>query len=217
VLFDEFGNKIANTDLIITIDGKNYNVKTDANGKWNVNYKPTHTGNILVSVKYDGNDDYYGCTNTSNFNVKKGNIHVTITVTENDTHITITANATDEDGDPVADYPVDFELDGEKIGTKITDKNGIAQIIIPKSKISEGNHTIIAVVDGETTYNNGINTTIFVKESNNETNTTNITNKTSNNPSPAKAAAMKKTGIPIIAILLALLSIFGVSLYMKKE
>jgi predicted outer membrane repeat protein len=90
VLTDKFGNTVANSDLTVTIYGKNYNDKTDANGKWSVNYKPTQTGTIDISAKYNGNDDYYGCTNTTNFNVKKGDIHFEITVTENDTHITIT-------------------------------------------------------------------------------------------------------------------------------
>lgn len=43
----------------------------------------------------------------------------------------------------------------------------------------------------------------------------NETNKTINNP--VATATMKNTGIPIIAILLVLLSILGISIYKKQN
>jgi hypothetical protein len=131
VLSDEFGNTIPNVDLVITINGKDYNLKTDANGRWSLKYKPTHVGAITVVAKYDGNEDYYSCINNTSFNVK--------------------------------DDPIEPPIDP-----------------------NDPNNT------------------------NNE-----ATNKTTKNP--VANATMKKTGIPIIAIILALFALFGVITYRKKE
>jgi uncharacterized repeat protein (TIGR01451 family) len=203
VASDEYGNSIANTNIKVTVDGKTYTVKTDKFGSWALPYKPTHTGNVVVSSNWQGNGTHNGFTNKTSFNVKKGNIIIVITVDEDDNSIIITGKVTDEDGDPIVDYPVDFELDGEKIGTKITDKNGIAKITIPKDKIADGKHTVTLIVDGKTNYENGTNTTTFTKEPNKN-------KKPSNNPATAKSVAMKKTGIPMVAIVLVLLSLLGV-------
>jgi hypothetical protein len=213
VLTDNNGDPIANIGFNVIVDGKTYTVTTDKNGRWVLSYKPTHTGNVDISVSFTGNDIYNSFTNNTNFNVKKGNIHVEITVTENpDGSVTIIANATDEDGDPVADYPVDFILDGKTMGHGTTDENGIATITIPSNKISDGPHTVTVVVIGGVNFNDGLTSTEFTKTDNSN----DTINKTSNNPAPANAVAMKKTGIPMNLILLALLSVFGLVINRRK-
>ncbi|MCL2687627.1 MAG: hypothetical protein FWE58_03745 [Methanobrevibacter sp.] len=225
---DEFENPLANIYINVTVDGKNDTVLTDDNGKWILSYKPTYVGNILISVIWEGNDIYYGFTNTRNFNVEKGNIIVIITVIENDDgSITIIANATDEDRDPVINRPVDFVLNGEIVGSGITDENGIATITVPAGKITVGLHKITVTVFGGDNFNDGIASAEFIKTSNdNEMDSNpstpnddsevganipnddenNVISEDSSNSNTTKVVAMKKTGIPVIIILIVLLS-----------
>lgn len=164
-----------------------------------------------------------GFTSNNAFSVAKGNINVVISVVENDDgSITIMANVTDEDGDPIKDHPVEFVLDGESIGTGITEINGIASINVPVSKIDNGTHNITIIVAGNNNFNTGVSSIEFAKRSprNNDNDDTNDTddldddiNGTSNNS--VAVAAMKETGIPLIIILLILMSCIGL-LYRKK-
>jgi hypothetical protein len=210
VATDEFGNVLGNMVIQVNVDGKTYTLKTDKDGKWALAYKPTYTGNVNVSLSWAGNNTHNGFTNNTNFNVKKGKITVTVTVTENpDGSVTIIANATDEDGSPVKNHPVDFFLNGEKVGSGITGENGIASVTLPANKISNGEHTITVIIDGGENYNNSTANIKFTK--------TNKNNETNNNPATANAVAMKKTGIPLIAIIFLLLSIFGNLAYRKRE
>ncbi|MBZ9570548.1 Ig-like domain repeat protein [Methanobrevibacter sp. TMH8] len=210
---DDNGNPLANIQVTVTVDGVAYNVTTDSNGRWSLAYKPTYTGNINVSVFWAGNNVYNGFTNSASFNVKKGNISVVITVTENDDgSVTIVANATDEDGDPVSGHPVDFVLDGKTVGHKVTDSNGIATLTVPASKLTNGTHTITVIVGGGDNFNEGIVSIEFTVTKNN--NDTNDTNETNDNPATAGAAAMKKTGIPIVVFLI--LAILGFATYRRK-
>jgi len=227
VATDENGDPIANTELSVTVDGKTYTVTTDSNGHWILVYKPTRTGNIATSVSWTGNSTHNGFTNSTNFNVLKRNIIVILTVTENpDGSITIIANATyEDDRSPANDYPVEFLLDGKVVGNGITDENGIATLIIPSNRINDGLHIITVIVIGGEQANNATASLEFTRttENNDTDDDTNDdvnddlnkdTDKTNNNP--AATAAMKKTGIPITTILLALLSCFGL-IYRKKQ
>ena len=211
---DDKGTPLANIVITVTVDGVAYNVTTDSNGRWTLVYKPTHIGNINVSVFWAGNNVYNGFTNSSNFNVAKRNIIVTMVVKENkDGSVTIIANATyEDDKSPASGYRVDFLLDGKIVGTGITNKNGIAKFNIPANKITDGSHKITIIVNGET-INNVNSSIVFTRTI--QDNETNKTNKTSNNP--AATAAMKETGIPIITVLLVLISLIGVSLRRKQN
>lgn len=216
VATDENGNPLANTELNVTVDGVTYTVTTDSNGNWVLPYTPTHTGNVDVSVSWAGNSTHNGFTNSTNFDVEKRNIIVTLTVDENnDGSVTITANATyEDDGSPAVDYPVEFYLDGNLVGDGSTDNNGIASLTIPANKITDGPHTITVIVIGGDTANDGTASIEFTKISqDNETNETNNTNETIKNP--VTSADMKETGIPIIAVILVLLA--SISFIIRKK
>ncbi|MBZ9570718.1 right-handed parallel beta-helix repeat-containing protein [Methanobrevibacter sp. TMH8] len=203
---DNDGNPLANIVITVTVDGVTHNVTTDSNGRWYLAYKPTRTGNVNVSVFWTGNNDYNGFENSTHFNVKKGNINVFITVIENsDGSVTIVANVTNEDGDPLADFPVDFILNGKSVGSKTTDKNGIASITIPANKLKNGKNIITVKVSGGSNFNDAVESTEFTVSVNG--------NKSSDNP--VSNAAMKKTGMPIFVLFV--LAIFSLLAYRRKK
>ena len=72
-VYDKNGDPLVNIPIVVTVDGTVYTLKTDSNGFWSLKYKPTHTGKTSVKVIFDGNNDYIGFINNSNFNVKKNN------------------------------------------------------------------------------------------------------------------------------------------------
>ncbi|OQD58829.1 adhesin-like protein, partial [Methanobrevibacter arboriphilus JCM 13429 = DSM 1125] len=220
VLLDEEGNKIADIELEITIDGKKHLVKTNSNGYWYLTYKPEKTGKTTVVLNFNGDAKYLGFTNSTSFDVKKGESFVNVTVNENKNgSVDLIVKVVDEDGDTIPDYKVDVELDGKYIGSVITDSDGVGIFHIPNSKLTPGKHKITVSSDNENYFSNLAFAEFETKNNNtNNTNNTNSTNgngnKTSDNP--VAIATMKKTGIPIIAIILVLISIFGISLRRKQ-
>ncbi|OQD58322.1 adhesin-like protein [Methanobrevibacter arboriphilus JCM 13429 = DSM 1125] len=218
VLLDEEDNTIADSELEITIDGKKHLVKTNFNGYWYLTYKPKSIGKITVVLNFNGDAKYLGFTNSTSFDVKKGESFVNVTVNENkDGSVDLIVKVVDEDGDTIPDYKVDVELDGKYIGSVITDSDGVGIFHIPNSKLKTGKHKITALSDNENYFSN-LTFAEFETKNNNNTNNTNNTNgndnKTTDNP--VAIATMKKTGIPIIAIILVLISIFGISLRRKQ-
>jgi hypothetical protein len=69
VLTDDSGNTLNNTLVNVTVGGVTYNISTNKNGTWFLNYTPTHLGSVNVSIEYNGNETYFPCTNSSKFNV----------------------------------------------------------------------------------------------------------------------------------------------------
>jgi hypothetical protein len=130
VLVDENNNPIANAPINVTIDGKVYTLTTDSNGRWNLTYKPTHTGSVNAVLDYAGNDKYFSYTNTTTFNVVKGKAIVDIDLVKNpDGSVDVIVTVTDEDGDPIPNYEVSVDLDGKNIGNIVTDADGIGESI----------------------------------------------------------------------------------------
>ncbi|KZX15997.1 bacterial Ig-like domain protein [Methanobrevibacter cuticularis] len=210
VLVDENGNPIANASINVTVDGKVYHLTTDSNGRWNITYKPTHAGNVNTVVDYSGNDKYFSYTNTTTFNVVKGEAIVDIDVVKNpDGSVDVIVTVTDEDGDPIPNHEVDVDLDGKYIGNIVTDVDGIGKIHIPSNKLNDGKHLITVTSDNVNYNTNPVSVEFEIKNNNNDT------NKTNNNP--VASATMKNTGMPIIAIILVLLTIFGIGIRRKQN
>jgi hypothetical protein len=220
VLLDEKGNKIANTELEITIDGKKHLVKTNSHGYWDLTYKPENTGKTDVILNFNGNTKYLGFTNNTSFDVKKGESFVNVTVNENkDGSVDLIVKVIDEDGDTLPDYKVNLELDGKYIGSVITDSDGVGIFHIPNSKLNPGKHKVTILSDNDNYFSNLAFAEFETKNNTNNTNNTNSTTNTTNNTSdnPVAVATMKNTGIPIIPILvLVLISMFVISLRKKQ-
>ncbi|WP_158082533.1 Ig-like domain-containing protein, partial [Methanobrevibacter arboriphilus] len=222
VLLDEEDNKIADSELEITIDGKKHLVKTNYNGYWYLTYKPKSIGKTTVVLNFNGDTKYLGFTNSTSFDVKKGESFVNVTINENKNgSVDLIVKVVDEDGDTIPDYKVDVELDGKYIGSVITDSDGVGIFHIPNSKLTPGKHKITALSDNENYFSNLAFAEFETKNNNNNktnnTNNTNSTNNTENDTSdnPVAIATMKNTGIPIMPILVFLLSGLGL-IYRKK-
>jgi polymorphic membrane protein len=219
VLVDENGKPVANAPVTVAVDGKVYHLTTDSNGRWSLTYKPTHTGTIDITLNYTGNNEYSRYANTTTFNVIKGEAIVDTNVVKNpDGSVDVIITVTDEDGDPVPDYKVSVDLDGKHIGDIVTDAEGVGRIHISSSKLNDGKH-VITVSSDDVNYNANPVSAAFETQNNdndnNETNDTNNTNKTTNNL--VASATMKNTGMPIIAIVLVLLTIFGINIRRKQD
>ncbi len=71
VLTDENNNTIPGANLEVIVDGETFNVTTDSNGFWSLNYTPEHSGVFNLSLFYQGDSRYDGFTENKAFNVSK--------------------------------------------------------------------------------------------------------------------------------------------------
>ena len=155
-LLDQFGNPFANTALTVTVGNQTFNVTTDANGNWDLNYTPTAAGSINVAVSWEGNEIFNSLSNTTNVTVNKIVTTLTVFVPNNVTlgkAVNISAKLTDQYGNPISGATVNFYIDNAYlasgaaigssasslrnalnstnnvfIGSGITDSNGIVTI-----------------------------------------------------------------------------------------
>ncbi|WP_323737589.1 hypothetical protein PXD04_11130 (plasmid) [Methanosphaera sp. ISO3-F5] len=66
-------NALINTNIILTINGKKYNTKTDEYGYYYYQYKTTKTGTNKVTATFKGNTNYKTSSTTKTFTVTKFN------------------------------------------------------------------------------------------------------------------------------------------------
>ncbi|MBZ9570049.1 right-handed parallel beta-helix repeat-containing protein [Methanobrevibacter sp. TMH8] len=229
---DEEGNPIANTQISVTIDGKTYNITTNSNGEWNLIFTPETSGNFTAIVSWTGNSSHNGFTNSTTFNIDKLNTSVSVVAPDTKVNQTINISGVliDENGNPVANAQLNVIVDG-KIYNLTTDSNG--HWSLPYTPTRAGSIEVLVNFAGNYIYLSSENATIFNVEANNgvnETNETNEINETNENNeinesngtnetnesnktsiNSVASATMKKTGMPIIIILLILLSSLGLS------
>jgi len=221
VVTDEDGNPLSNINIIIKINGNNYNVTTNANGEWSFVFTPTTSGNFNATISWAGNSTNEGFVDTVAYIIERiitnGNIvapNGKVGKTTNISGILI-----DEDGNPIANAQVTVIIDGKSY-TVTTDENGHWNLLY--TPIRTGTIEISVKFAGNEIYTPYENNTTFNIETNNETNGNNKTNgnNTTNqtttlesanniNNNPTANAAMKNTGISLISILFVLLSTLG--------
>ena len=80
-LTDELGQVVANVEVIITVNGKNYTASTDADGKYAYNYTTGMAGENSVTVTFVGNKNILGTSNSTTFNVTKILTNTTANIT----------------------------------------------------------------------------------------------------------------------------------------
>ncbi|MCL2687405.1 MAG: hypothetical protein FWE58_02595 [Methanobrevibacter sp.] len=261
---DKTGNPIANTILNVIMNGKNYTVTTDNNGDWVLPYTLTQSGNIDVSVQWNGNESFFGFINSTNFNVEKSATNSTIVVLDNvkvGEDINITGVAKDEFDNLLVNTVLNVIVDNQFF-TVTTNSGGLWTLTYPL--IKAGNFDVSVSWIGNDTYYGFVNVTNFnaVKLNNDIDNNTDpsiddndidnntkrsiddndIDNSTkrsigsnytdTNNTEPSinttevdatkdtvpsinTKANMKKTGLPVILVIIALLSCIGFLGYIR--
>ncbi|WP_157082469.1 beta strand repeat-containing protein [Methanobrevibacter cuticularis] len=161
VVFDENGKPVVSAQLSVGVDGEIYNVTTDSNGVWNLNYRPIHNGTFVVSVSWVGNDTYYGFVNGTSFNVSKFIVNSTVVVSSG-SKVGINASVSgvvfDEDGKPVVSAQLSVGVVGE-IYNVTTDLNGAWNLNYAPTH----NGTFVVSVSwvGNDTYYDFVNSTSF--------------------------------------------------------
>ncbi|MBO7719118.1 MAG: Ig-like domain repeat protein [Methanosphaera sp.] len=166
-LTDVNNYKLSNENITLTIDGKSYTLKTNANGLVTQTYAPTKAATINITAKYNGNTVY----NTSNATLKitskpKINTKLTLNISNKSpyayTAITLTATLTDASNNKLNNQNIIFNINGTKSTVK-TNTNGIATKSYTPS--ATGNQTITIQYSGNNIYNASTNSTkITVKE-----------------------------------------------------
>lgn len=78
VVCDEKNNPLANIPIIVIVNGVNYNLTTNEDSESTLEYIPDHSGNIEISVSWEGNIIHYGFTRNTAFEVSKITTNTTI-------------------------------------------------------------------------------------------------------------------------------------------
>jgi protocatechuate 3,4-dioxygenase beta subunit len=131
---DQAGNKVEGAMVYFYIlDGRvgsfvDFNT-TDADGVASIYYKFDRVGRFEFYASFIG-DERYNATNSNKINITIGRADSNITVEDVDgakgNNLTLTANMTDKDGNPLVNKTVDFYVNGTYVGTNQTGDNGIA-------------------------------------------------------------------------------------------
>jgi len=158
---DPLANKDVNFNVGTTSIGS---ATTDSSG----NAVKTYTANLdagtyVVNASYNGATDYGSSSATTNLIVNPFSTTLTIDVPSatQGKQTTITATLKDENGNPIQNANIDFQLyDGsswKSIGSDTTDSSGVASITYTPS--STGTFQLKAVFSGTTNYSQSTSTT----------------------------------------------------------
>ena len=161
VLTDEFGNLLANKEIIITINGQEYTTTTDNDGKYNYTYMVNTLDQNTVIVNYLGDNKYSSSNNQTSFNVRKINTNLSINDVNDTTigqEIEISGVLTDEFGNNIPNATIKIIVNGNQQNTTITDTEGNYKVII---KNTLGLNTVFVIYDGNYKYYPSNNQTSF--------------------------------------------------------
>ena len=161
ILKDEFGNLLANKEIIITINGQEYTTTTDNDGKYNYKYTTEMTGLHNIEVIYAGDTTYFPSNNKTTFNVRKINTNISINNINDTTigqEIEISGVLTDEFGNNIPNATIKIIVNGNQQNTTITDAEGNYKVII---KNTLGLNTVFVIYDGNYKYYPSNNQTSF--------------------------------------------------------
>ena len=168
-LLNHSGNPIANTTLNVTVGNQTFEVTTDDNGVWSLNYTTTVGGRVNVIANWLGNETYSNITTNAGFDVNKITTNLTINVPSSvvlgssgmGQTVTFSSKLTDSAGNPISGATINFYLNRDFIsstaatgsyansnfiGSAVTDSNGVATIDYTFNQV--GRYTTTAEFNG---------------------------------------------------------------------
>ncbi|OWT32672.1 hypothetical protein BGI41_06465 [Methanobrevibacter sp. 87.7] len=120
-----YNNIGLNKTVKVTVNGKEYEVDTtDGIGKLIVSGLAINP-NVEVLANFPGDGEYKSSSASSTFSVSQYDINIIIDVDENGTVI---VKLFDKEGNPIADAPITYSINGTDAGNLITDVNGTASV-----------------------------------------------------------------------------------------
>ncbi|KZX15246.1 hypothetical protein MBFIL_07130 [Methanobrevibacter filiformis] len=236
-LADGNGNPV-NMTANVTVGGVNYIDVEFVDGVAVIPYKIVDTGDN-IDIVFNGDENYNHINKTIDvkFTKKDVNIDINVPNTKVGHNATATITVKDLNGNSLANALIKVVLNGKSLGNFITDENGQVHLVIPVNKknaievIFDGDYQTnptkkLFEFEGDSSTNNTNNTNGTNNTNNNTTNnnSNNHTNNNSDNNSNnhtnnnsddnsngfrGSNITMKKTGVPLIDIILLILGIFG--------
>ncbi|BBL61113.1 beta strand repeat-containing protein [Methanobrevibacter arboriphilus] len=122
-LSDENNNPISDAIISVIVGGESFNVTTDSDGGWGLNYTPEHSGVFNLSLFYQGDSRYDGFVENKAFNVSKLATNSSVNIPSNvkvGKSITVSGVLT-SGGKPLANTSVLVIVDGKTY--KVTTNN----------------------------------------------------------------------------------------------
>lgn len=128
-LLDNQSNPLSNKDLDVAIGDESYTAKTTNDGVVLISFIPKEAKLYNVSVKFDGDNIYAPTELTKTLNVLANSTLITVEdiVGNNREKVLLNANLKHY-LNLNSDKQVDFYIDGNKVGSALTDANGDAKL-----------------------------------------------------------------------------------------
>ena len=136
-LKDEFGNIMANTKVVLTVNNQMVSLVTDEFGHYTYDYITNVLGTNEVYVIYEGNNSHDYSTNVTSFNVRK--ISSIIDVNKISTivignNVTINGTLKDEFGNKLVNTTISLNINDKTVNVT-TDNNGNYKYTFQTNKI----------------------------------------------------------------------------------
>ena len=127
-LVDDYGNAISDVNVALCVNGRTYNVKSDANGvaRLTINLAP---GNYDVNATFKGNSKYATSFTNATVTVNKAVVVLSsynLTMSYKDGS-SLDVSVYDDKGNAISDVNIEFGIKGKTYNVK-TDVNGIAKL-----------------------------------------------------------------------------------------
>lgn len=135
-LVDDNSKGISNKNIEFLIDGNKFSAITDSSGIASVSYTPSKPGKYNVSTTFRGDNIYKFANTNSTITAFESSINLNIDpiTAEYKEKINLTAKLTSSDDTSLSGKTIDFKVDGDFVGSAISNDEGIARLEYTVSK-----------------------------------------------------------------------------------
>jgi hypothetical protein len=150
-IVSEYGKALV-VDVTVNLNGKDYTVKSDSNGRVIVPVDTLAPGEYTAAISFKGSKNYAASTSSAKVTVTKAGTVISVqdvSVAQGDSNGKLTATVTNEHGKPLV-VNVKVNLNG-KTSTVKSDSNG--QISVPTKDLASCTYTATLSYNGSANYN----------------------------------------------------------------